>query len=67
METPRGRAALYREWKGLAWNLGKDISLPVDGTRISGLFRGVDENFGMLLKTGAETRLIPLSTLIEEH
>jgi len=67
LDDTRGRAKLYREWKGLAWKLGEDISLPLDGTRINGTFLGVDENFGMLFKTGSGTRLIPLSTLIEDH
>lgn len=67
LDDASGRASLYREWKGLAWNLGENISLPVDGQRITGTFLGVDENFGLLLKTASTTRLIPLSTLIEDH
>jgi biotin-(acetyl-CoA carboxylase) ligase len=67
LEEPGGRAALHREWRGLAWNLGKPIALAFEGRRIEGLFQGVDENFGMLLKCENGTRLIPLSSLIEEH
>lgn len=67
LDSQAGRAALFREWKGLAWNLGKPVTLPLDGQRVEGVFLGVDENFGMLLKTaGGKTRLVPLSTLIED-
>lgn len=66
IDDARGRAALYREWQGLAWQLGATIRLPLDGVRAEGTFLGVDENFGMLFKTADGTRLIPLSTLIED-
>lgn len=62
----RGRANLYREWKGLVFNLGKDITLPIEGQRLAGTFLGVDENFSMVLKTADATRLIPLTQLLEE-
>jgi BirA family transcriptional regulator, biotin operon repressor / biotin---[acetyl-CoA-carboxylase] ligase len=66
LEDAKGRKSLYREWQGLAWNMGQEISLPHDGQRLSGTFLGVDEDFGLLLKTASGTRLIPLTTLIEE-
>ena len=66
LDDPSGRASLFREWESLAWNLGQTISLPLEGTRLVGTFLGLDENFGMVLKTGAATRLIPLSALIEK-
>ncbi|MCV2869235.1 DUF4444 domain-containing protein [Defluviimonas sp. WL0002] len=66
LEDPDGRSVLARDWQGLAWNLGSQISLAADGIRLDGTFLGVDENFGMLLKTGGETRLIPLTALLEE-
>jgi len=62
----RGRANLYREWKGLVFDLGKEITLPIEGQRLAGTFLGVDENFGMVLKTETRTRLIPLTHLLEE-
>jgi BirA family transcriptional regulator, biotin operon repressor / biotin---[acetyl-CoA-carboxylase] ligase len=41
--------------------------LPEGGQHVTGTFLGVDENFGMLLKTpDGATRLIPLETLIEK-
>jgi len=66
LDDPKGRSGLYRAWENLAWNLGRAISLPLDGTRLGGTFLGLDENFGMVLKTASDTRLIPLSALIEE-
>ena len=54
--------ALATMWRGLAHGLGKDIDLP-DGTR--GTFVGIDEDFGLLLRQGDTTRLVPLITLLE--
>ena len=67
LESTSGRARLHREWEGLAWKKGETVVLPEGGQHVSGTFLGVDENFGMLLKTpDGATRLIPLSTLIEK-
>tara|TARA_R110002073_G_scaffold275640_1_gene439411 strand:+ start:649 stop:1371 length:723 start_codon:yes stop_codon:yes gene_type:complete len=66
LDDAQGRANLYREWKGLVFNLGKEITLPIEGQRLAGTFLGVDENFSMVLKTEAQTRLIPLTQLLEE-
>lgn len=65
LDDPKGRADLHRDWSGLAWNMGQDIKLPIDGTHHTGTFLGVDENFGMLLKLGQKTHLIPMSKLLE--
>ncbi len=67
LDDPGGRAELNREWSGLVWNLGKPVGLTLPDERLSGTFLGVDENFGMLLKTNGTTRLIPLTRLIEEN
>lgn len=67
LEEPGGRARLHREWSGLAWKLGETINLPVGQPRAEGMFLGIDENFGMILKSAnGETRLIPLSSILEE-
>ncbi|MCB2135715.1 MAG: DUF4444 domain-containing protein [Rhodobacteraceae bacterium] len=66
LEEPGGRARLHREWSGLAWNLGKSVIVPVRGEQMTGTFIGVDENFGMILKTADGTKLVPLTSLIEE-
>jgi biotin-(acetyl-CoA carboxylase) ligase len=57
-----GTRPLHAEWRGLAHGIGEDITQ--DGQ--SGTFLGVDEHFGMLLRQGAETRLIPLTTRLED-
>lgn len=66
LEEPGGRGMLGREWKGLAWKLGQEVTLPLEGGRASGIFLGVDEDFGMLLRSESGTRLVPLAALVEE-
>lgn len=56
-----GRAPLHAEWRGLAHGMGEDAA---EGGH-AGVFLGVDEHFGMLLRDGATTHLIPLTTLLE--
>ncbi len=59
--SDEGAAPLHGEWTGLARDLGRRVEF--GGQR--GTFLGVDEHFGMLLRDGDTTRLIPLTTLIE--
>ncbi|MFT6675531.1 MAG: biotin-(acetyl-CoA carboxylase) ligase [Sulfitobacter sp.] len=57
-----GVKPVHAEWRGLAQGMGQEISQNgQDGT-----FLGVDERFGMLLRQGDTTTLIPLNTLLEE-
>lgn len=58
-----GPRALHAEWRGLAHAMGEDVE--VEGK--TGTFLGVDENFGMLLRTGDTTDLIPLSSVLESQ
>jgi biotin-(acetyl-CoA carboxylase) ligase len=60
-----GREPLHREWRGLARNVGEDVDFVLKGKRQNGTFVGVDENFGMLLRTDDQTSLIPLSRVLE--
>lgn len=60
-----GMKPLNEEWRGLAKNLGEEVSFTLGDTTHSGVFMGVDEHFGMLLRNGDDTRLIPLSTLLQ--
>ena len=60
-----GREPMHREWRGLARNVGEDVDFILNGQRQKGTFVGVDENFGMLLRTDGETTLIPLSRILE--
>lgn len=56
-----GVRPLHREWRGLNEEIGKDITI----LGHSGTFVGVDEDFGMLLRDGDQTRLLPLTDLLE--
>ncbi|KZY36147.1 hypothetical protein A3731_16130 [Roseovarius sp. HI0049] len=58
-----GAGPLHGEWRGLAHGVGEDVS--VDG--VSGTFLGLDESFGMLVRHGEETALIPLTRNLEER
>ncbi|GAB4282841.1 MAG: hypothetical protein Kow0058_01410 [Roseovarius sp.] len=53
--------ALHAEWRGLVEEIGQSVT---EAGR-SGVFLGVDENFGMLLRAGESTHLIPLSSVLE--
>ncbi len=67
LETEEGRKALYREWEGLVWHMGENVSVPLKRDRLEGRFLGVDENFGMILKRpDGDSRLIPLTEILEE-
>jgi biotin-(acetyl-CoA carboxylase) ligase len=57
-----GTRPLHAEWRGLAHGMGEATTQ--NGR--SGTFLGVDEDFGMLLREGDATHLIPLTTLLEE-
>ncbi|SDI49374.1 biotin/lipoate--protein ligase family protein [Salipiger marinus] len=57
-----GSRGLHAEWRGLAHGLGE----PARQNGQTGLFVGVDEDFGMLLRDDhGTTHLIPLTTLLE--
>jgi BirA family biotin operon repressor/biotin-[acetyl-CoA-carboxylase] ligase len=58
-----GPQAIHAEWRGLAHGLGEDIH---QGGH-AGTFLGVDEDFGMLLRSGDKTHLIPLTALLQEE
>jgi BirA family biotin operon repressor/biotin-[acetyl-CoA-carboxylase] ligase len=57
-----GVKPVHDEWRGLVHGIGEDID--IDGK--VGTFLGVDENFGLLLRTGDETTLIPLTKLLKD-
>lgn len=56
-----GNKPVHADWRALVQELGEPIE--IDGR--SGTFVGTDENFGMLLRTGDETIVIPLSSRLE--
>ncbi|WP_170374924.1 biotin/lipoate--protein ligase family protein [Ruegeria atlantica] len=55
-----GNAPLHGEWMGLLRGVGE----PYGET---GVFLGTDERFGMLIRDGDETRLRPLTELLENR
>jgi len=61
-----GPKALFEEWRGLAHGIGDDVTVNHEGETLTGTFVGVDEHFGMLLRQGTDTRLIPLTSLLPE-
>lgn len=54
-----GFAPLHEEWRAKAHRLGETVERPELGT-----FIGLDERGGMLLKSGSETSLIPLTRIL---
>ena len=56
-----GHAPLHSEWRGLAFGIGEAAK----NQDFSGIFLGVDEEFGMLLRDENTTHLIPLTTVLE--
>jgi BirA family biotin operon repressor/biotin-[acetyl-CoA-carboxylase] ligase len=55
-----GTGTLHREWSGLAHGLDGDITIAGH----SGTFTGLDENLGLLLKTGDKIALVPLTEIL---
>jgi len=66
LETDPRHRDLSENWSGLAWQQGEELCLSVGERRLAGKFLGVDEDFGLLLKTGHETCLVPLTDILEE-
>ena len=58
-----GVAPLHREWRALARDIGEDVTILGQ----SGTFLGVDERFGLLMREGDTTSLIPMSALLENR
>lgn len=62
--SEEGARPLHEEWRGLARDIGEDVELDHHHGLLGGTFVGIDERFGMLLRNGGETRLLPLSGLL---
>ena len=63
--SEEGARPLHAEWRGLAHGMGEEIALDRGGRQMHGIFVGVDERFGLLLRRGDDTSLVPLSDLLE--
>lgn len=61
-----GPRALHREWRGLARGIGERFDAVIAGQSRAGIAMGVDEAFGLLLRTGETTRIVPLTDLLED-
>lgn len=61
-----GARTLHTEWRGLARDIGEDVDFTLGGTAYQGKFMGVDEHFGMLLRQGDETHVLPLRMILEK-
>ncbi len=59
--TDEGTAVVHNEWRGLSSDIGENVAFADQ----SGTFLGVDEKFGMLLRSGDTTHLIPLTRVLE--
>ena len=53
---------LHDEWRALAHGIGDAVRIAGE----DGVFLGIDESFGLLLKTDTRTRLVPLTHLLSE-
>ena len=63
--SDEGSAPLHAEWRSKAHGLGENIRTTLHGTDIDGIFLGIDENFGMLIRIGNDTKIKPLSSLLK--
>ena len=61
-----GLRPLSTEWRGLVDKMGEPVEITLAGQSYSGTFMGIDESFGMLLRQGDDTQLLPLSLLLEQ-
>ena len=59
--TDDGVAPLHKDWRGLAHGMGEEIEIAGH----SGTYLGVDERFGILIRDGETTHLVPLTYLLE--
>jgi len=60
-----GAAPLHAEWRSKAHGIGEDINTTFQGAEIAGVFMGIDEDFGMLIRTSEATKIKPLSALLQ--
>ncbi len=60
-----GIAPLHADWRSRAFSLGDEISVTLQGESFAGTFVGLDDKGGLLLRADDETKLIPLSKMLE--
>lgn len=59
-------AALHNEWRALLYGVGSEVTLTLGGTPVSGTFLGTDGDFSLLLRSGPDTRIVPLTYLLKQ-
>jgi hypothetical protein len=59
--------SVHRDWTGRAWGLGEPRTVTTAAGTRSGVFQGLDERGGILLKSEAGTALVPLTEVIERR
>ncbi len=62
--TDEGPAPLHAEWRSKAYAMGDKVTTIVDGNEVTGSFLGIDEAFGMLIRTHETTKVKALSSLL---
>ncbi|MDU8942060.1 biotin/lipoate--protein ligase family protein [Ovoidimarina sediminis] len=60
-----GIPRLHRDWMGRAFSVGETVTVDLPTGTESGVFTGLDERGGLLLKQGEAMRLLPLSAMLE--
>lgn len=58
-----GNAPLHGEWLGLVPDVGEEVTQG----EVKGRFLGVDDRFGMLIRDGETTHLVPLSNVLDDQ
>ena len=62
--SDEGSEPLHAEWRTMAHGIGEDITTDLNGDDVTGSFMGIDEDFGMLIRTDKTTHIKPLSDLL---
>jgi len=62
-----GMGRLHTEWRGKAFDIGKDVEIDLQGETRTGIFMGLDEKGGMLLRQAesGDTVLVPLTDMLK--
>ena len=63
--SDEGAAPLHAEWRSKAHGMGKNIKTTLQDVDITGVYMGIDEDFGMLIRTTEVTKIKPLSDLLQ--
>lgn len=61
-----GMPKLHRDWLGRAYGQGEAVTLTLPLETANGTFTGLDEKGGLLLTNEGNTRLIPLTAMLDE-